>query len=166
MAFPLSRSGNALLKIHDGKLWQAGGFETWEDYCRSVAGMSRIHAHRLMKASQCVIEFRAMSDFSLLPESESQVRPLLSLADSSERRAAWDYVQNFIAPDGRPPTAQEVSKAVQMIKNSDNDGIPLPKAPTRAEQRFDLVSKLRTAVSGRKSWKQVEKLLAELEKLI
>lgn len=159
-------AGEALLKIHDGKLWQAGGFETWEDYCRSVAGMSRIHAHRLMKASQCVIELRAMSDFSVWPESESQVRPLLRLTDSDDRRAAWDYVQNNIAPDGKNPTAQEISKAVQMIKNTDDEGDPLSKAPTRTEKRSDLFSKLRTAVSGRESWDDVEKLLSELEQLI
>lgn len=40
-------AGEALIKIRDDKLWRAGSFETWEDYCRSVAGMTRIHAHRL-----------------------------------------------------------------------------------------------------------------------
>jgi hypothetical protein len=119
-----------------------------------------------MKASQCVIELRAMSDFSVWPESESQVRPLLSLADSNDRRAVWHHLQNFIVPDGKKPTAQEVRKAVQIFKNTDNEGVLLSKAPTRNEKRSDLFSKLRTAVSGRESWDDVAKLLAELEKLI
>jgi hypothetical protein len=162
-------AGIALQKIHNGKLWKAGGFDTWEAYCRSVAGMSRAHAHRLMQASECVNHFKVTGEFSVLPVSESQVRPLLRLNDDPLRFAAWSHALQMIGKDRKQPTAKEVKQAVAHVINMDwqgNDGDPVEKAPTRAKQSTELVSQIRAAVAERRSWEDVEKLLEDLEKLI
>lgn len=160
-------AGDALRRIQDGKLWRAGGFKTWEDYCRSVAGMSRTHAHRLIKASQCLIEMRAEFDVSDWPVSESQVRPLLRLKEIKDRRNAWDAAVTQAQGDHNslPPTAENVNVIVNQILHGGYEG-DKKKPPTRKEQRAKLFSKLRTVIKKEKSWKDVEDLLNEIEKLI
>lgn len=97
-------AGEALLGIHEAKLWQAGGHTTWEDYCRSVAGMSKVHASRLMRASKCYIEMKTIPTGNVLPVSESQVRPLLKVEDSEKRAAAW--VAAVDKAEGKKPRQQ------------------------------------------------------------
>lgn len=159
-------AGVALQKIHNGKLWKAGGFDTWEAYCRSVAGMSRAHAHRLMMASECVNYLRATGEFSILPVAESQVRPLLRLPDEPLRFAAWSRALEILGKDRKQPTAKEVKQGVDYVIHSDDEGDPVEKVPTRAKKRTELVSQIRAAVAERRSWEDVEKLLEDLEKLI
>lgn len=159
-------AGVALQKIHNGKLWKAGGFSTWEDYCRSVAGMSRAHAHRLMQASECVYHLKQNPYIPVLPIAESQVRPLLRLDDGQMRYAAWIHALDVMGEDRKQPTANEVRQAVEYVIHTDDEGDPVEKAPTRAKQRTELVSQIRAAVAERRSWEDVEKLLQDLEKLI
>lgn len=159
-------AGEALKQMHDGKLWKAGGFDTWEDYCRSVAGMSRAHAHRLMQASECVNRLKETKEFSVFPISESQVRPLLRLPDPNLRIAAWLRVFEVMGENRKQPTASEVKQAVTYVMHYDDEDDTVKMPPTRTEQRSELVSKLREAVTERHSWEDVEKLLADLEKLI
>ena len=159
-------AGEALKQMHDGKLWKAGGFDTWEDYCRSVAGMSRAHAHRLMQASECVNRLKETKEFSVFPISESQVRPLLRLPDPDLRIAAWLRVFEVMGENRKQPTASEVKQAVTYVMHYDDEDDTVKMPLTRTEQRSELVSKLREAVTERYSWEDVEKLLADLEKLI
>jgi|GEM_PF-3223113 len=63
--------------IEAGKLWKASGYKTWKDYCRSVAGMSRNHAHRMMKAHGLVEQLKMLPRGNIFPQMEAQVRPLL-----------------------------------------------------------------------------------------
>lgn len=163
-------AGDALRQIQVGKLWRAGGFNTWEDYCRSVAGMSRIHAHRLIQASECVMELRKSSNFSILPENESQVRPLLRIKDPETRIEIWDTVLYQVEsrkPSGKP-TAKEVASMVYayVTSNDVGDDNSITKPPSLKERRSGVVSKIRAAVAERHSWDDVEKLLADLERLI
>lgn len=158
------KAGEALTKIHSEKLWQAGGYDCWQDYCRSVLGMSRIHAHRLIKASQCMTEIREISDFELWPVSESQVRPLLRLESAEQRRIAWN--EAVTRANQAQPTAEDVTEMVISILESGLDGSPQKKKPlTKSQQREKIISKLRRVVTKRKSWEEVEKLLEDLEKL-
>ncbi|MBN7777749.1 hypothetical protein JYP49_14200 [Nitratireductor aquimarinus] len=39
-------------RAHDGKAWKALGYKTWEAYVKAEFGMSRVHAHRLMKQGE------------------------------------------------------------------------------------------------------------------
>lgn len=160
-------AGVALQKIHNGKLWKVGGFDSWREYCRSVAGMSHAHAHRLMQASECVIHFRETAEFSILPVAESQVRPLLRLKNPEDRASAWFCaLENSDKDRIKQPTAKEVKQAVYYVLHDDHDAETARNPPTRSEQRNELVSKIRAAVAERHSWDDVEKLLADLEKLI
>ncbi len=160
-------AGEALSQIHERKLWQAGGFETWAEYCRSVAGISRVHAHRLMQASECVAYLKSIDGISIFPVSESQVRPLLRLTDSGDRHTAWNVACETIFEEGKQPTAGEVRKAVEyVISDKESEHKTVQKQPTRTEKRAELFSKLRSVIKEGKSWEDVEKLLAELEKLI
>ncbi len=106
--------GAALMKIYDQKLWRVGICNSWEDYCRSIEGMSRSRAHRLMAASQCAVELQAISGVSSKPELESHVRPLLALKSIEDRRDAWESAVRR-AQDRKSngkPTVQDVKRVV------------------------------------------------------
>jgi protein gp37 len=154
-------AGGALLRIHDGKLWRAGGHHTWEDYCRSVAGMSKVHASRLMRASQCFIEMKTLPTGNVLPVSESQIRPLLKLEDSEKRAAAW--VGAVEKAEGNQPTAADVQEVVFEILNPDGAA---EKPPSRSQRRTELAGRLRAVIAERKSWDDLESLMSELEELL
>jgi hypothetical protein len=154
-------AGEALLRIHEGKLWRAGGHRTWEAYCRSVAGMSKVHASRLMRASQCLKEMKTLPIGNVLPVSESQVRPLLKLAEPGQQTQAWMAAVD--KAEGNQPTAADVQEAVFEILNP--DGVD-EKKPTRAQLREELMGRLAQVVAKRKSWEQVEELLEELRALL
>jgi len=53
--------GQALNAIHEDMLWKAGGYKTWESYCKSVVGLSKSHAHRLMDASEVALHLGKQS---------------------------------------------------------------------------------------------------------
>jgi protein gp37 len=154
-------AGEALLAIHKGKLWRAGGHQTWDDYCRTVAGMSRGHAHRLLKASECMTGLKTSPIGDVLPVSESQVRPLLRLAEPARQVQAWNTAVE--RAEGNQPTAAEVAEVVFEILHPEGPG---EKTQSRAQQRIDLVGRLKEVIGKRKSWEQVEKLLGELEELL
>lgn len=44
--------GKALIEIQEKKLWRTGKWETWEDYCREVAGLSKSYASRIINATR------------------------------------------------------------------------------------------------------------------
>jgi len=164
--------GAALMKIRDQKLWRAGNFKNWEDYCQNVEDFSRTHAHRLIEASRCVTEMQNLSNFAIKPKSESQVRPLFKLKNIEDRWHVWNAIVMMIEDEMISPkiTAKTVREMVAaLLENEMYDaGIELPsKDPsTLVEKKQDVMSKLRTAVGEKKSWEDVEKLIKELEKLI
>jgi hypothetical protein len=47
-----------------------------------------------------------------------------------------------------------------------NPNGPVEKPASRAQQRLDLVVKLKAVIAKRSSWEDVEKLLVELETLV
>jgi protein gp37 len=156
-----AEAGEALVLIHEAKLWRVDGHKTWEDYCRSVAGMSKVHASRLMRASECMKEIKALPIGHVFPVAESQVRPLLKLPDPEQRATAWTKAVE--GAEGRQPTAIEVTEAVFEI---------LPpvasseKPETTRERRHRLIGTLRTAIQKRADWDKLESIVAELEELI
>lgn len=154
--------GEALADIKAAKLWKAGGYETWEAYCRSVAGMSRIHAYRMMQAHGVVEILKTLPRGNILPQMEAQVRPLLKLPDPEKQVEAWTIAVE--RSNGQQPSAPEVSEVVFEILHPEGAGDKV--SPTRGQRRTDLVSRLREVIRKRKSWEQVEELLEELEGLL
>jgi hypothetical protein len=131
------------------------------DYCKEVAGMSRVHAHRLMQAariSTMVAETLPVGNTGspVLPQSESQVRHLTKLNDQDQQVRAWQAASEKA---GGVPTEHEVLEAVVEILEPEK---PPKPAEGRAARRKRLLGSLRAAVEKR-SWKAVEKVLGELE---
>lgn len=159
-------AGNALRLIQERQLWKAGGFLTWEAYCRDVAGWSRSHAHRLVQAAKVASELRSALPIgnttheTIIPESESQVRPLLRLKDPVERSEAWR--RSIDLADGQQPTAKEIAEAVSEILRPKE---PVKVSPSRSERRVEVVKELRTVIQQRGAWEDLELLVSRLEKL-
>src|SRR5438874_2503407 len=65
--------GAALMEIKAKRLYRAE-FGTFEEYCRLKWNMSRIHAHRLLKATEVRNILLPIGNIQL-PQNECQVRP-------------------------------------------------------------------------------------------
>lgn len=102
--------GAALLAIRDGRLYRVE-YKTFEDYCKNKWGISRIHAHRMIEASSVVNNLLPMGN--ILPETERQVRPLVSLPFEKQAEVWKKAVET--APDGKI-TAAHVQKVVNEDK--------------------------------------------------
>ncbi len=165
--------GSALGKIKEGKLWRAGGHKSWDDYCRSVAGMSRIHAHRLVEATEFVNKLKTLPRGNVLPLMEAQVRPILRLPEDQQAEtwfAAFDEV-------GGQPSAPRVNKLVHEkmhpagleetpeVQPEEEEEVT-EESEVPSERRDKIVNRLKAAIRKRKSWEQVEKLMEELVKLL
>jgi protein gp37 len=155
--------GKALIKIQEKKLWRAGGWLTWEAYCIQVAGLSKSYAHRLINATRVALELpgELPNGNAVMPVSESQVRPLLKLGEAEQKARAWAAAVE--KAEGGQPTATVVEEVVFEILHPDGPG---EKPVSRSQRRVDLVGRIRKVVATRKSWEQVETLLAELEEML
>ncbi|HXT99503.1 MAG TPA: hypothetical protein VN903_00835 [Polyangia bacterium] len=97
--------GSALLEVRDRRLYRETHL-TWDAYCRERWNLSRIHAHRLIEAS----EVGSMLPIGNTPSTESQARELARLKDEPEAvREVWAEVR---AEHGDDVTAAEVRAAV------------------------------------------------------
>lgn len=158
-------AGEALKEIRDRDLWLAGGFPSWDDYCRHAAGMSRVHANRLIASSDAGKALSGVKPIGSTqelpsPQHESQLRPLLKL-DESKRQEVWALA---VEKSGGRPTAKDVTKAVAEVVSSETAGAP--GKVTLREKRIEIVASLRDVVQMRRSWDAVEKLLAQLEEVV
>ena len=95
--------GNALLTIRDNRLYK-DGHATFEDYCRERWGMVRRQADRLISAAETVEILRPIG---LIPESESQARPLTRLP-VEDQPIVWQQAVDT-APNGKV-TAKHVEE--------------------------------------------------------
>ena len=158
--------GKALIEIQEKKLWRAGGWSTWEGYCRQVAGLSKSYASRIINSTRVAFELSKPTEElpignSVVPVSESQVRPLLRLTEPEKRVQAWTAAVE--RADGKQPTAVHGQEAV--VELFPPEGSP-EKPLSRSQRRAELVGRLKEVISKRKSWAQVEALMAELEELL
>jgi len=155
--------GKALIEIREKNLWRAGGWTTWEDYCGQVTGLSKSYASRIINATRVASDLSGKLPIgnSISPVSESQVRPLLKLAEPDLQAQAWISAVEKSA--GNQPTANVVQEVVLEILHPDG---PVEKQPSRSQRRSELVSRLKAVVAKRKSWEQVEELMMELEELL
>jgi hypothetical protein len=82
--------GEALFIIRDKRLYR-NEFNTFEDYCTHKWGMVQQSATRLIRAYETVTNLQSEPIGSLLPQSESQIRPLTSLEPEIQKEV-WKEV--------------------------------------------------------------------------
>lgn len=107
--------GEALQEIRDSRLYRET-HGTFEDYCRERWGFSRIHAFRLVQASQVS---RALPTGNI--PNERVARELAPLRDDPEALAAAWVAATEATPD---PSPADVRRAVAHLRA---DGEPMPK---------------------------------------
>ena len=98
---------------------------------------------------------------SVMPVSESQVRPLLKLEEPTQQAKAWAAAVEKV--EGKQPTAADVQEAVFEILHPDGT---TEKEPSRSQRRTELLVRLKQAIAKRKSWEDVDQLIIELEELL
>jgi protein gp37 len=108
-------AGRALADIRERKLWRAGEYQTWQDYCDTLGDISRPYADRLIKSSEIHAGLVDTAPIGadgqpVLPLNESQVRPLARLPDAVTRNVAWHRAVS--QSNGKVPTARVVNAAV------------------------------------------------------
>jgi len=164
--------GNALKTMRDDELWREGGFRSWADYLCQVAGLSKVHASRLIRAAEVLDVIGRGQPIGCpprpLPRTESQARPLLAIEDPGKQVLAWDKAMDLASGD-RQPSAKEVAKVVaRILEEQDMPVKPAPAPPmqTRAERRADVIGRLKAVVGKRKNWDLAAELILELEDLL
>jgi hypothetical protein len=110
--------GKALLEIRDSRLYleacdKAGKpYGTFEDYCRERWGMSRIHAFRLIQATEVTENLLPMGN---IPTNERVARELVGLPVDEQREVWTQAIEN--SKSGQP-TAQEVRLVVRELRTA------------------------------------------------
>lgn len=103
--------GKALKEIRDSRLYKIALFETFEAYTKARWDIGRAQAYRLIKSYEVIRNLSPIGD--ILPGNEFQVRPLVKL-DPSEQRKAW---KNFLKT-GTEITAPNIKKFIAGCKTS------------------------------------------------
>jgi hypothetical protein len=159
-------AGKALMEIQTRKLWRASGHETWEAYCREVAGYSKSYALRLVQAVEIVDRLGqelpiGNSGEAIRPLSEFQIRPLGRLDAPEDVRKAWALATAKAGNNN--PSYRHVEEAVFEV-------LPPKKktktAETPRERRLRAIGSLKDAIHNRAGWQKLEALVAELEELL
>ena len=97
--------GKALFEIKETRLYKMTLFENFETYTKARWDMGKSHAYRLIDAYLVVNNLSPIGD--VLPENESQVRPLVPLKPL-EQREIW---KNFLN-SGYEMTAPNLKKFI------------------------------------------------------
>lgn len=106
--------GQALLTIREKRLYRLE-FGTFEDYCRDKWAMPRRHVNRMIAASETISNLGPIGP--ILPQSESQARPLTSLEPEAQREA-WKEVVQQSQTTNEPITSQKVKEVVDTFKQA------------------------------------------------
>lgn len=101
--------GRALKEIRDKSLYKLVLFETFEAYTRARWDMGRAHAYRLIKSYDVIRNLSPIGD--KLPTNESQVRSLVRLSSSEQKRIWKDFLKT-----GREITALNIKKFIDEQK--------------------------------------------------
>jgi len=103
--------GSALLDIREKKLYRQD-FDTFEDYCREKWNIQRAYAYRLINAVETISYLSPIGD--ILPETETQARPLTRLEPTQQREAWAQAVET--APNGKITAAHVQSVVTQILE--------------------------------------------------
>jgi ParB family chromosome partitioning protein len=101
--------GEALFIIRDKRLYRRE-FNTFEDYCQQKWALSKPYVNRIIAASQTFTNLAPIG--VILPNTESQVRPLTSLEPEIQKEV-WKEV---IETHGKNITAAKVQEIVEHWK--------------------------------------------------
>ncbi len=121
--------GNALATIQRERLYRAK-YPNFEAYCKAVWDFGKSHAHRLINGAEVrkLLEVSPIGDSGqnghgkrsdlpdqlVLPETESQVRPLTRLASDAQKRKAWARVLKT-APRGADNLPRVTAEIVENV---------------------------------------------------
>lgn len=108
--------GNALLEIRDSRLYRTS-HGTFEDYCRERWSFNSSRARQLIAAAETVANLESVTVVTLLPTTETQVRPLVSLPPAAQREVWQAAVET--APNGKV-TAAHVQATVNTYRSAVN----------------------------------------------
>lgn len=97
--------GKALYEIRENRLYKLLFFNTFEAYARKRWAIGKSHAYRLIEAYRVIENLSPIGD--IVPENESQVRPLVPLTPL-EQRKIW---RQFLA-SGMDLTAKNICRLV------------------------------------------------------
>ena len=107
--------GEALLEVKT-RLLYLEEYSSWDSYLEEQFGIKRQYASRLIKAKAIVSQLESMlpiGNMTMLPQNESQVRPLYRLKSAQDRSMAWS--EAVAAANGNIPTAEIVSEKVKEL---------------------------------------------------
>lgn len=152
--------GRALGEIKERKLWRKE-YPSWQRYCESVVGHSRIHVHRLIAAARAADVIAAgmlPNGDTVPPRSEGQVRPLTALENDEDVRKVWGKAVEIA---GGQPTARQVEEAIVEIFPPES---PQERERSRGEKRKCVVNELEEALVDAPP--EVKELLSRLKELL
>jgi hypothetical protein len=122
-------AGRNLAIINAQNLYKAGGYSSFEKYCKDRWGYSYQHAYRLMNAAKCY-DFLAKFEKEegwVLPKIEAQIRELAALPENDWERTWRKFLKKMA---GKKFTAEDVEafisggekkKTAVKTKTSDSD---------------------------------------------
>lgn len=107
------RVGSALMEMRNGKLYRAGGFASFEDYCKTRHAIARSRAYQLMDAATALENVHRGGQSA---PSERTLRPLAALRDEPEKqKQAFDRAVELA--EGEEPSDVHTQQAVDEIRN-------------------------------------------------
>ena len=156
--------GEALFIIRDKRLYRRE-FNTFEDYCQEKWRLSKPYVNRIIAASQSFTNLAPIG--VILPNTESQVRPLTSLEPEIQKEVWKEVVKTHgenitaakvqsVANDWKP-----VNQEIKEIKNEPMFAISTPeellkKAKEVAKERAEVKARLNTGtMSINEAYKEI-----------
>ena len=141
--------GQALMTIKEKRLYRIS-FKTFEDYCIERWAISKPRAYQLIEAANVMIGLSTIVD--VLPQSESQVRPLTSLEPEIQKEV-WKEVVKQSEETRQPITAAKVQSVAndwkpvnQEIKEVKNEPMFAISTPEELLKKAKEVAKERAEV--------------------
>ena len=141
--------GQALMTIKEKRLYRIS-FKTFEDYCIERWAISKPRAYQLIEAANVMIGLSTIVD--VLPQSESQIRPLTNLEPEIQKEV-WKEVVKQSEETRQPITAARVQSVVndwkpvnQEIKEVKNEPMFAISTPEELLKKAKEVAKERAEV--------------------
>ncbi|MGL5017514.1 MAG: DUF5131 family protein [Luteolibacter sp.] len=155
-------AGHALRAIRDRELWRAGGHPSWAEYSRTVGGLTKVHANRLIRAAQIAQHLAGVEPIGFTPVAESQMRQLCRLQKPEQYTRAWSL--GVERAGGGQPTAKQLSNVVAELMADEQR--PAKATPSRKQLVSTMIQQLRKAVRAKKPTTEIENMIVELEKIL
>ena len=111
------RMGKALKQIRDEKLFRELLFDSFEAYVKERWDMARSHAYRLIEAANVIDNLSPIGD-TILPENESQTRPLARLKTFDQQQIWREFIES-----GTPMNAENIRRFIRKRTKKDLPGV-------------------------------------------